>query len=79
MAGPTRKAGRFAVVAPADAVSVELAGRTVPVHERVAVVDLGERRPLAGLRVTAHRADGSVAGTSGVTPTDESLDDQFVG
>jgi hypothetical protein len=68
----------FTVIAPADATTVELGGRSAPVRQRIAVIDLGERRPLDGLQVTARRADGGVAGTAGAAATDVDLDRQFV-
>jgi len=68
----------FAVIAPADATVVELAGHEVPVRQRVAVIDLGEPRAQEGLQVTARRADGGVAGTAGVATTDGRLDGQFI-
>lgn len=75
---PDGRGRLFGVLAPADATTVELGGRPATVHERIAVIDLGEERSLDGLRVTARRADGGVAGTADVAIRDRELDLQFV-
>jgi hypothetical protein len=72
------RAQRFAVLAPADAATVELAGRSATVHERIAVFDLGTKHALSGLQAKARRADDTITATATRTPTSRDLDAPYI-
>jgi hypothetical protein len=63
--GQSEGAGLSAVVvAPKGTAEVEVAGLTVPVRDRLAVVKLPKDTPAEGLTATARAADGSILGTT---------------
>ena len=64
------------VVAPEAAAEVEVAGQTVPVRDRVAVLLLPAGTPEAGLTATARTSDGRTLGATGLAPTEREIDQE---
>jgi hypothetical protein len=76
VATTTGQAVSVVVVAPEDAAEVEVAGQTVPVRDRVAVVLLPAGTPEAGLTATARTSDGRTLGTTRPAATERDIDQE---